>query len=77
VLGFVIKFIEPLQAATAISYSAVTKSRALQFTIKQTQWPESSSELYRPSDRRLSEKLVSMFADRECRVVSAADPLRP
>jgi hypothetical protein len=32
------------------------------------------SELYRPSDRRLSAKLVSTLADRECRVVSATNP---
>jgi hypothetical protein len=31
---------------------------------KQTPWPESESELYRPSDRRLSAKLVPIFADR-------------
>jgi hypothetical protein len=43
---------------------------------KQTPWPESVNELYRPSDRHLSENLVSTFADKECRVVSAADPLR-
>jgi hypothetical protein len=30
-----------------------------------TPWPESASELYRPSDRRLSAKLVATFADRE------------
>jgi hypothetical protein len=34
----------------------------------------SASELYRPSDRRLSAKLVSTFADRGCRVVSVTDP---
>jgi hypothetical protein len=34
----------------------------------------SASELYRPSDRRLSAKLVSTFADRWCRVISATDP---
>jgi hypothetical protein len=28
----------------------------------------------RPSDRRMSAKLVPTFADRGCRVVSAADP---
>jgi hypothetical protein len=33
-------------------------------------WPESASELYRPSDRRLLAKLVPTFADRGCRVVS-------
>jgi hypothetical protein len=30
-------------------------------TKKQTQWPESASELYRPRDRRLSAKLVPTF----------------
>jgi hypothetical protein len=41
---------------------------------KQTPWPESASELYRPSDRRLSAKLMPTFAARECRVVSVTDP---
>jgi hypothetical protein len=41
---------------------------------KQTLWPESASELYRPSDHRLSAKLVSTFADRECHVVNTTDP---
>jgi hypothetical protein len=36
-------------------------------------WPESASELYRPSERRLSEKLVPTFADRGCHVVSVTD----
>jgi hypothetical protein len=36
--------------------------------------PESPSELYRQSDRRLSAKLVSTFADRGCHVVSVTDP---
>jgi hypothetical protein len=31
-----------------------------------TPWPESASELYRPSDRHLSAKLVPTFSDREC-----------
>jgi hypothetical protein len=39
-----------------------------------TPWPQSASELYRPSDRRLLAKLVPTFADKEYRVVSAADP---
>jgi hypothetical protein len=39
-----------------------------------TPWPESASELYRPSDRRLSAKLVPTFADRGCHVVSVTDP---
>jgi hypothetical protein len=29
-----------------------------------TKWPESASELYPPSDRHLSAKLVPTFADR-------------
>jgi hypothetical protein len=32
-----------------------------------------SPQLYRPSHRRLSAKLVPTFADRECRMVSATD----
>jgi hypothetical protein len=35
---------------------------------------ESASELYRPSDLRLSEKLMPIFADRGCYVVSVTDP---
>jgi hypothetical protein len=38
-----------------------------------TPWPESASELYRPSDRRLSAKLVSTSAVRGCHVVSVTD----
>jgi hypothetical protein len=38
-----------------------------------TPWLESESELYRTSDRRLSAKSVSTFADRGCRVVSVTD----
>jgi CBS-domain-containing membrane protein len=43
-------------------------------TNKQTPWSESMSELYRPSDRNLSEKLVPTSADRGCHVVSVTDP---
>jgi hypothetical protein len=39
-----------------------------------TPWPESASELYRPSDRSTSEKLVPTLADRGCHVVSVTDP---
>jgi hypothetical protein len=41
---------------------------------KQTPWPESASELYRPSDHRVSAKLVPTFADSVCHVVSATNP---
>jgi hypothetical protein len=43
-------------------------------TYKQTPWLESASKLYRPSDCRLSAKLVPTLADRGCRVVSATNP---
>jgi YD repeat-containing protein len=36
--------------------------------------PESVSELYRLSDRRLSAKLMPTFAEKGCRVVSVTDP---
>jgi hypothetical protein len=35
---------------------------------------EPASELYRPSDRRLSAKLVPTFADRGCHMVRLANP---
>jgi hypothetical protein len=41
--------------------------------IKQTPWSESASELYRPSDCRLSAKWLPTFADRGCHVVSVTD----
>jgi hypothetical protein len=37
-------------------------------------WPESASEQYQPSNRRLSAKIVPTFADRGCHVVSVTDP---
>jgi hypothetical protein len=43
-------------------------------TNKQTPWSESASELYRPSDRRLSAKWLPTFADRGCHMVSVTDP---
>jgi hypothetical protein len=43
-------------------------------TNKQTPWSESASELYRPSDRRLSAKWLPTFADKGCQVVSVTDP---
>jgi hypothetical protein len=41
---------------------------------KQTPWLESASELYQPSDRQLSAKLVPTLADRGCHVVSGTVP---
>jgi hypothetical protein len=43
-------------------------------TYKQTPWSESASELYRPSESRLSAKLVPTLTDRGCHVVSVTDP---
>jgi hypothetical protein len=43
-------------------------------TKKKPPWSESASELYRPSDRRLSAKRLPTFADRGCHVVSVTDP---
>jgi hypothetical protein len=40
----------------------------------ETPWSESASELYQPSDSRLSAKLVPTFEDRRCHVVSVTDP---
>jgi hypothetical protein len=42
--------------------------------IKKTPWSESASELYRPSDRRLSAKWLPTCADRRCHMVSVTDP---
>jgi hypothetical protein len=41
---------------------------------KLTPWFQSASELYRPSDRRLSAKLVPTLVERWCRMVSATNP---
>jgi hypothetical protein len=42
-------------------------------TNKQTPWSESASELYRPSDHRLSAKWLPTFADEGCHVVSVTN----
>jgi hypothetical protein len=41
---------------------------------KKAPWPESASELYRPSNRRLSEKLVPTFVDGQFHVIRVTDP---
>jgi hypothetical protein len=41
---------------------------------KKTPWSESASELYRPSDRRLSAKWLPTFADKGCQVIRVTDP---
>jgi hypothetical protein len=47
---------------------------AVQLNNNKIPWPESASELYRPSDHRLSEKLVPTSVDRGCHVVRVTDP---
>jgi hypothetical protein len=44
---------------------------------KQSPWPESASELYRPSDRSLSAKLVPTLTDRGVSRGQRAGSLRP
>jgi hypothetical protein len=44
------------------------------YSSKKIPWSESASELYRPSDRRLSAKRLPTFADIGCHVVSVTDP---
>jgi hypothetical protein len=41
-----------------------------------TPWPDYANEVYRPSDRRLSAKLVPTFADGGCHVASVMDLYR-
>jgi hypothetical protein len=62
---------------TLLSLSAylIMHSKSSQNKIKKKpQWSESADELYRPGDCRLSAKLVPIFVDRGCHVVSVADP---
>jgi hypothetical protein len=68
-----------LVCMTAWFKSSVSNSRwdsvvVVSALLAKTPWPESASELYRPSDRCLSAKLVPTFADRGYRVVSTTDP---
>jgi hypothetical protein len=44
--------------------------------LKKTPWPESASELYQPSDHRLSAKILPTFADSGCHVARDGS-LRP
>jgi hypothetical protein len=60
---------KPTSLIFIIAYINIYKQQT-----KQTPWSESASELYRPSDRRLSAKLVPTFADRARHVVSVTDP---
>jgi CBS-domain-containing membrane protein len=41
---------------------------------EKTPWSESAIELSRPSERCFTTKLVAIFTDGECHVVSVTDP---
>jgi hypothetical protein len=56
-------------AQIMIQYNMTKKNKT-----KQTPLSESASELYRPSDRRLSAKWLPTFANKGCHVVSVTDP---
>jgi hypothetical protein len=52
--------IKPMRLETKVQMSPILNQRITYHT----PWPESEGELYGPSDRRLSAKLVPTFADR-------------
>jgi hypothetical protein len=72
----VIPTLQPLKLCCFIDFITHSCWTSLSICIKnkQTQWPYSASELYQPSDHRLSAKLVPNFADKRCCMVSATDP---
>jgi hypothetical protein len=67
-------FIYPLPVDVRLLISNVLVNTFILFQQTTTPWSVSASELYRPSDRRLSAKLVQTFADRGCNEVSVTDP---
>jgi hypothetical protein len=70
-----IKYVKILSTDTAFClFSLEWATRLHNQSINQSPWPESACELYRPSDLRLSAKLMPTFADRGCNVISVTDP---
>jgi hypothetical protein len=64
-----------MQAVEVASEAIVASSASkIDTNKKNTPWSESASELYGPSDQRLSEKLVPTFAYKMCHVVSLTKP---
>jgi hypothetical protein len=59
---------------SGLSFVSLQSVYSSQSVFNLTPWSESASELYRPSDRRLSAKWLPTFADRKCHVVSVTDP---
>jgi hypothetical protein len=72
--GYVIIGVIIIANAELVEFELVTFYCIYNKQTEQTPWSESASELYRPSDRCLSGKLVLNFVDRECHVVSMTDP---
>jgi hypothetical protein len=84
------RMLVPLRGGSYLRYSVVWETCHLQHAvknerlegeviayfklIKKSPWSESASELYRPSDSRLSAKRLPTCADRGCHVVSVTDP---
>jgi hypothetical protein len=62
---------QPYSLTTLILSSHLRIQNSLAFSSKTCRG--FASELYRPSDRRLSAKIVPTFADRECHVVNVTD----
>jgi hypothetical protein len=51
-------------SSRAVLPTVMTTKTSKNKQTKQTPWSESANELYRPSDRRLSAKLLPTFADK-------------
>jgi hypothetical protein len=58
-------------------YDRVNPPSKGSYSFSQNPWPESASELYWPSDRRLSAKLMPIFADRGLQRDQRDGSLRP
>jgi hypothetical protein len=61
-------------AHTGIPYVDSKRQRNSYRDLLKLKTKQTASELYRPSDLRLSPKVVPTFADRGCQVVSMTDP---
>jgi hypothetical protein len=55
------------------TFSLIETGPKMYTHLKKTPWSEPASELYRPSDRRLSAKRLPTFVDKGCHVVSVTD----
>jgi hypothetical protein len=67
-------WLRPLRRATLALRIIFLPATVIHFQDPQYPLDFSFGEIYRPSHRRLSVKIVLTFADRGCRVVSTTDP---